>query len=55
MEKSKKKSRIKLLSWIAALCIAQFMTDRFFFNIPKPMMDKDIEFYQPKSDLEKKS
>ncbi|WAF69199.1 hypothetical protein NRK98_03895 [Aeromonas dhakensis] len=53
MEKSKKKSRIKLLSWIAALCIAQFMTDRFFFNIPKPMMDKDIEFYQPKSDLEK--
>ncbi|MCF5763038.1 hypothetical protein K3H47_03600 [Aeromonas veronii] len=53
MERSKKKSRIKLLSWIAALCIAQFMTDRFFFNIPKPMMDKDIEFYQPKSDLEK--
>ncbi|HIF9162485.1 hypothetical protein [Photobacterium damselae] len=52
MEQSKKKLRIKLVSWIAALCIAQFMVDKVIFDIPKPMMDKDIEFYQPKSDLD---
>ncbi|QGS58106.1 hypothetical protein [Shewanella algae] len=52
MEQNKKKLRIKLLSWIAALCIAQLMVEKVFFDIPKPMMDKDIEFYQPKSELE---
>lgn len=52
MEQSKKNLRIKLFSWIAALCIAQFMVDKVIFDVPKPMMDKDIEFYQPKSDLD---
>ncbi|WP_373943496.1 hypothetical protein L0991_06090 [Vibrio chagasii] len=52
MEQSKKELRIKLFSWIAVLCIAQFMVDKVIFDIPKPMMDKDIEFYQPKSDLD---
>lgn len=52
MEPNKKKLQIKLFSWIAALSVAQFMVDKVVFDIPKPMMDKDIEFYQPKNNLD---
>ena len=46
------KLKIRFLSWIAALTIMHLMVEKVFFEIPKPMMDKDIEFYQPKSEAE---
>ena len=50
--KTKKIKLIKIFNWIAILTIAHFAVDKILFGIPKPMMDKDIEFYQPKSEAD---
>ncbi|GEM_PF-2080184 len=52
MRDTKKGTKIKLASWIAALAISQVCFDKLVFDIPTPMLVKDIELYQPRSALE---
>lgn len=50
--KTKKIKLIKIFVWITILTIVQLAVDKIFFDIPKLMMDKDIEFYQPKNEAD---
>lgn len=44
--------KIKLAAWLAALAIGQQTLDLLVFEVPKPLADNDISFYQPRSDLQ---